>query len=209
MIAAERSSRFLEHARSLCAERGLSNVRFQEMDVAADTFKDNLGPLAADAAWCRWVACFVSSPARLAANIAAALRPGGVIAFHEYIDYESWLLTPRGERHAEFVKEVMASWRDNGGEPNVARQLPRLLVANGFAIRSLTPCLWALRPSDPEWQWPATFIESNLRRLLELGRVEAGWTESVRAELRAAEADPASVMTTPLVLEIIAERTPS
>ena len=49
-------------------------------------------------------------------------------------------------------------------------------------------------------------METNLQRLLDLGRVDQDWTESVRAALRAAEADPTTLMITPMVLEIVAER---
>jgi SAM-dependent methyltransferase len=47
-----------------------------------------------DAAWCRWVACFVTSPAVLLANIRRALKTGGIAIFHEYIDYASWRFVP-------------------------------------------------------------------------------------------------------------------
>jgi hypothetical protein len=56
------------------------------------------------------------------------------------------------------------------------------------------------------WQWPASFIDIHLRHQVEEGRAEPEWADSVRAELRAAEADPASYMITPLVLEIVARR---
>jgi len=56
------------------------------------------------------------------------------------------------------------------------------------------------------WQWPASFIEVNLVRLRELGRVSAKWVEQVRQEFQRAQADETTLMTTPLVLEIVAER---
>jgi hypothetical protein len=43
-------------------------------------------------------------------------------------------------------------------------------------------------------------------RLLDLARVTADWCESVRREFREAEADPSTLLTTPLFLEIIARR---
>ena len=43
-------------------------------------------------------------------------------------------------------------------------------------------------------------------RMLELGRVSAEWVEQVRKEFRDAEADERTLMTTPLVIEVIAER---
>ncbi len=80
VLAVERSARFLEVARARCRSRGVANVEFRE----ADLMEMSLGELNYDAAWCRWVANFVSSPPRLVANIAGALRPGGVVVFHEY-----------------------------------------------------------------------------------------------------------------------------
>ena len=91
VLAVERSARFLEVAKRACAARGLSQVRFREADVV----EDEIGPLNFDFAWCRWVACFVSSPAKLIANIAAALRTGGMAMFHEYSHYETFQFLPR------------------------------------------------------------------------------------------------------------------
>jgi ubiquinone/menaquinone biosynthesis C-methylase UbiE len=202
VIALERSGKFLEAAKRACEERGFSNVRFRQMDLV----EESIGALECDAAWCRWLTSFVSSPAKLVANIAGALAPGGVAIFHEYVHYESWRRAPHGARHEEFVQEVMASWRATGGEPNVAQVLPTLLHEAGFTIKHTAPLVLAVRPGDFEWQWPATFIEINLRRLVELGRVTQDWADKVRAELQEAEADPATVFITPMVLELIAQR---
>jgi hypothetical protein len=48
--------------------------------------------------------------------------------------------------------------------------------------------------------------DEELARLVELGRVDPAWAQSVQQEFRAAEADPDTLMITPMVLEIIAER---
>ena len=45
-----------------------------------------------------------------------------------------------------------------------------------------------------------------LNRMLELGRVSAEWTGQVRKDFRDAEADERTLMTTPLVIEVIADR---
>jgi SAM-dependent methyltransferase len=202
VIAVERSRRFVEAAREVCRARGLAQVEVVEMDLMTD-------PLPAqdmDASWCRWVASFVSSPATLVAKLAAALRPGGVAIFHEYADYASWRLAPRSAAIEEFVQRVMESWRDAGGEPDVALALPALLAAEGFRVRHVTPRIFCVGPGDPLWQWPASFIGINLDRLLELGRVSESWAASVRRDLEEREADESSLMLTPMVLEIVAER---
>ena len=56
------------------------------------------------------------------------------------------------------------------------------------------------------WRWPATFIDIHLRHQLELGRIEAAWAEAVRAEFAAAGLQAATLLVTPMVLEIVAEK---
>src|SRR5438477_215163 len=87
-----------------------------------------------------------------------------------------------------------------------AARLPQLLADNGFVIRSTRPHVFCLRPNDYMWQWPATFIEIYLPRLIEMGRIDQEFADKVRADLANAEANLNAVMITPLVLEIIAEK---
>lgn len=202
VLAVERSERFIEVAKASCATRGLSNVRFRELDL----MEDSLGAQNFDAAWCRWVACFVSSPEKLIREIAGALRVGGVAIFHEYSHYRTFRLAPRRPALESFVDEVMASWRATGGEPNVALTFPPLLQKAGLRMVDVRPHVLTVTPPEFEWQWAASFIGINLDRLLELGRVKQEWTETVRREFAAAEADPTTILTTPMFLEIIARR---
>jgi SAM-dependent methyltransferase len=202
VLAVERSARFLEIARQACSLRGFSNVRFREADVVEDA----LGALNFDYAWCRWVASFVSSPEKLINNIAGALRVGGIAIFHEYSDYGTWRLAPRRPAVESFAREVMESWRAAGGEPDVALAFPPLLRAAGLQVMEVHPRILTVSPQSYVWQWPASFIEINLTRLRELGRVTEEWMESVRREFKQAEADPTTILTTPLFLEIIARR---
>jgi len=202
VVAIERSGRFARTAQEACRLRGLKNVQVLEMDLMQESPKVS----GMDAAWCRWVASFVASPERLVSTIASALRIGGVAAFHEYVDYRTWRLAPQGPALESFVGEVMASWRASGGEPDIGLALPRLLNDAGMRVRHLSPIVFVVSPGDFEWQWPKAFVEVNLRRLEELKRADAAWADALRQEFRNAEKDPASVMITPLVLEIIAER---
>jgi SAM-dependent methyltransferase len=181
----------------------LSQVRFRE----ADLVENEIGPLDFEFAWCRWVASFVLSPPKLIANIAGALRRGGIAMFHEYSHYETFQFAPRRPALEMFSEKVMASWRDAGGEPNVAVEFPALLHEAGLEILEAHPRVVTISPKSYVWQWPASFIEINLARLRELGLATEEWTESVRREFKEAEADPRTLFTTPLFLEIIARRT--
>jgi len=201
VTAIERSPRFVAALRRECARRALAQVDVREADLMASE------PMpGADFAWCRWVASFVSSVETLAAWLAATVRPGGRVVLHEYVDYGTWRWLPERPALREFVAEVMASWRATGGEPDVASRLIGALGAAGFRPPAVRPHVFATRPADLTWRWPASFVAVNAARLVELGRVGPDWAHGVEAELAAVERDPASVMITPMVLEIVAER---
>lgn len=200
--AVERSARFAASARERCHRAGCENVTVTEADLMADP----LPGADFDLAWCRWVASFVSSPATLVQKIAQALRPGGRVVFHEYLDYATWRYVPELPRVSEFVQHVMTSWRASGGEPDIAGELPALLAKHDLRVTQAKPLVFTARPADFLWQWPAAFIDVNLDRLQELGLVDAAWTAAVRAEFEAAASNPDTLVVTPLVLELIAEK---
>jgi SAM-dependent methyltransferase len=202
VIGFDRSARFLEHARQACAAEGFANVELREVDLDTATFE----PLGFDASFCRWVACFVMRPERLVENVARALAPGGRAIFQEYVDYRSWRTSPHAPMHERFVEEVITTWRETGGEPDIARQLPALLIAHGFRITHLTPLVFCTRPGDPVWPWPKAFIQTGAERLRALGRIDAAFVEVLHAEFARAEADPATFTITPAMLEIVAVR---
>jgi SAM-dependent methyltransferase len=202
VLAVERSARFIAAARRRCAERGLENIRVEELDLMIDP----IPATAFDAAWCRWVACFVSSPIALVEAIARALRPGGTVVFHEYGNYGSWRLMPPRPALNQFVDAVTASWRSAGGEPDIGLTLPTLLRQVGFCIREVRPLVFAVSPRDFVWQWPSTFLKSGAVRLRELGHISGSDLEMITREFADAERDPTTVMMTPLVLEIIATK---
>ncbi len=202
VVAVERSSNFVNALKSAIQAQSLSNVDAPELDLINDDLP--AGPF--DFAWCRWVLCFVSDPDLLVEKLAHVMREGGRAIFHEYGHYKTWRFFPHRESLEEFRAHVIATWREAGGEPDTGLQLPSWLTKNGFAVRSIVPRIFCLRPNDYMWQWPARFIHVHLLRLQELGRIDATFAEKVRADLAAAEKGEASFMLTPLVLEIVAEK---
>jgi len=134
------------------------------------------------------------------------MRKGSIAIFHEYGHYETWRFVPRLPNQERFRQHVIQTWRESGGEPDGAADLPALLSENDFAIRSAAPHIFCIRPNDYMWQWPATFIEIYLPRLIEMGRIDQKFADKVRADLASAEANPNWLMITPLVLEIVAEK---
>ncbi len=184
-------------------ERSTTNVRIHELDLMTD----DLPKGDYDFSWCRWVLSFVSNPSLLIKKLGAIMRKDGMSIFHEYGHYETWRFFPRIPSQEKFREHVIATWRESGGEPDGASGLSELLSENDFVIRSATPHIFCIRPTDYMWQWPAQFIEVYLPRLQEMDRIDQSFADKVRGDLADAEASPNSLMVTPLVLEIIAEKT--
>ena len=164
----------------------------------------DLGWAVADASWCRWLLSFVTDPRRTVAAIASALKPGGVAVFHEYGDYGAWRMMPPNPVVDRFRSLVMQSWRDSGGEPDIALFLSGL-AGRGTGWRSVEvrPLIHIVRRGDPIWQWPAAFMATGAKRLHELGYVDA---DEVGRMAAAMDEDPDAWMVTPLVTEIIARK---
>lgn len=202
VIALERSSKFVEAMREAVRARSLTNVQIHELDLVTD----DLPRGSYDFSWCRWVASFVSDPSLLIKKLGDVMPKGSIAIFHEYGHYETWRFFPRLPMQERFREHVIATWRESGGEPDSAPALPSLLSDSGFVIRSARPHIFAVRPNEYMWQWPAQFIEVYLPRLQEMGRIDQKFADQVRADVAGAEANPNSLMITPLVLEIVAEK---
>lgn len=200
VIGVDRSRRFLDAGAARGRALGLANVTWHEQDLDADA----LPVSGADGAWSRWVYAFVRDPRRLLARSVDAIRPGGVLVLHEYADYRAWRLSPPREEFAWFVDQVMASWREHGGEPDVGLSLPGWLTELGLEVRSMRALVEVPTPRDDFWQWPQAFVDVGLERLVDLGRVDAEQAAGVRRAYRESQASPGAFQVTPTVLEIIA-----
>lgn len=199
VIALERSPEFVATLRRRADRLGLSNIQLRQHDVSLP-FEVSGG----DAAWCRWVLSFVPQPAETVRHIASALKPGGVAIFHEYADYSTWRMMPPHPLQERFRSLVVQSWRDSGGDPDVALRLPRWLQESGFHIVETRTFVDIVSPQDVAWQWPRAFMASNAKRLRELGYITEGEVEPIATLLDRQAAE--TRMLTPLVAEIVARR---
>jgi len=202
VIALDRSRRFLDALEAARSERGLKNIQTIEIDLD----EGELPPVQAEGAWSRWVFAFVKRPRELLTRVRDRLKPGGTLALHEYFHYSTWRLTPRTPEMEEFREAVIRSWRDSGGEPDIGLDLPVWLRELGFEIRSLRPIIEVVPPTSAMWEWPKVFIETGLRRLVDLGYLTADRAVEISKAFAAREAEPYTLMVTPAVLEVVAVR---
>ncbi len=209
VLAIDNAPPYLGHLAELAKARGLDQIQTLELDLAAQPPDPlpgpKLRPEAWDGAWCRWLAMFLSDPAALVAWATAALRPGGRLVLHEYVQWNTFALHPQGEGVRRFAECCIRQWREAGGDPDIAGRLPRLLQTRGLRLLS-TRSLMACEPSDgPKARWLQDFLGSYPARLEAAGL----WSRSDQAlldrELQRALEHP-SLWVTPAVVEQIWEK---
>jgi ubiquinone/menaquinone biosynthesis C-methylase UbiE len=206
VYAVDESALFLHHLHSRVQGRGRSNVQrilgdVQQLPILLPDLRGQI-----DFAWARWVLCFVPDPEAVVEGVAAMLKRGGRWAIHDYFNYETMTLAPRRDAFTKVITAVARSWRDHGGDPDVAGRLPALLRKHGLEVTHLSVNQRVGTPDSTIWAWPDSFWRSFLPRLLKMGYITREEAEAFSAAWIEASADPDTFMMLPPVWELIAEK---
>jgi ubiquinone/menaquinone biosynthesis C-methylase UbiE len=127
VVGTDRSAAALEIARQRAIERSLSNVRFLDGDPAELSFDRPF-----DAVRGRYVLQFQADPGAMLGKLAAHVKPGGVVVFHE-IDWgglDSFPPVPTFDRCCQWGRETM---RRHGTETRMGARLYAAFVSGGLA----------------------------------------------------------------------------
>jgi len=202
VIAVDESESFLHHLAERARAAGIAHVDtltqdVQSLDVPAGSV---------DIAYARWVLCFTPRPLDVLKGVVSALKPGGVLAVQDYVDWAALRLSPVSNAFLRVMPAVGKSWRARGGDPSVGQRLPALMRECGLRLESITPLQRIARPRDPLWQWPTIFLASFIPRLVEQGLVSADDWHALEREWDERSGDDDSFFWTPPMVEIIARR---
>lgn len=206
VLAVDRSSAFLARLGAEAKARALTQISTREADLVTPDLDLAAGFGQVDFAWARWIFAFTPELDLALDNFTATLAPGGIAAITEYITYGTWGFLPAEPVIADFCASVMHSWRARGGEPDVAGRVTAGLIARGFEIQLIEPALDIVTKADPLWDWPDSFIRSNVPRLVELGDMSQEAATKVLDAWDAASARPQTRMITPLTAQILARK---
>jgi len=200
VIAVDESSRFLDYLNGQLRAQGVNNVETRLADVQSL----RLPAASIDAAYARWVLCFVRDPRAVVAAVAAALRPGGVLAVQDYFNYRAVTLAPRSAIFAKVIDAVEQSWRVHGGDPDVASRLPGIVRECGLDLREVRPISRVARPGSALWDWPTTFFRNYVPVLVGMGLLTASDQTAFEEDWARRSNDPDTFFCTPPVYDVIA-----
>lgn len=200
VIAIDESARFIEHLQHRQRLLGTATIDARVGDVQQLDLEES----SIDAAYQRWVLCFVKDPEAVIRGVAHSLKRGGVFVIQEYMNYEGILLAPRSEAFQRFVTVVAEAWNDHGGDTKVGLKLPTLLAKHGLTPTEIRPLHRVARPHSQLWKWPTIFIETYAPRLVDEGRLTKDEHEAVVSDWKTKSNDPGAFFCSPPMVEIIA-----
>jgi SAM-dependent methyltransferase len=200
VVAIDESARFIEHLKSRQRILGDTTIDARVGDVQ----RLELAPESFDAAYQRWVLCFVKDPEAVVAGVARALKRGGVFAIQDYLHYDGILLAPESAAFRRFVRIVADTWRGHGGDTDIGQKLPSLLVKHGLTPVEISPLHRIARPGSSLWTWPTIFIETYAPKLVEEGRLTPAEHDALVADWKEHGSDPGAYFCSPPMVDIIA-----
>lgn len=212
VVGIDESAPFIEYLAGQAQARGLPQLSGFVRDVQALDGASIAGaPF--DAAYARWVLCFVRDPGAVVAGVGSMLRSGGHFVVHDYFNYTGMTAAPRLASHDRLVSATAQSIRARGGDPDVVGHLPALLIAHGFEVMHLSVhqrvARGGTRPDgtrDPMLGWPLTWWRTFAPKLVGMNLLSQAHCDEALADLAAIEKDPARFVVCPPVYEVIARK---
>lgn len=205
VIAVDESATFLKQLHDHAVSRRFHHIERVLGDVQdlTSVLPGETGQI--DAAYLRWVLCFVPRPEDVVSELAKFIKPGGCVAVQDYFNYERCLtLAPRREAFTKVISAVAASWRSRGGDTDIMGKLPGMFLRHGFRIEHLDVVQRMARPGSQLWHWPNSFWQTFVPKLVETGFITEEDMLAFNKTWEDASADPASFIQLPPVFELIA-----
>lgn len=201
VIAVDKSPHFIAHLNQVVAQQNLPIEA-----ICSDFDELELESGSVDHMYCRWALAWLPNPLQILDKVHKALRPGGRMVIHEYYDWSTLQTEPHKPALAKAIAMALKSFKDSEGEIDIGRELPGSLQKMGMKIVGTRPMAKIATPINGIWQWPKTFFYSYFPRLVSQGYLSPEEVKNALEEMEALEKLPGASICTPLMYEVIAEK---
>lgn len=211
VVGVDESVGFINYLNDQARLRGLPNATGIAGDVhALRDIKQVVAGGPYDLAYARWVLCFVSRPDEVVRQVASLLKPGGRFVVHDYFNYETMRIAPRGTAFAKLYELIVnatgQSWRARGGDPDIVGRLPGLMHAAGLNVTSMRGMQRIARPGETMFHWVGTWWRNYVPKLAEMGAITIAHRDEFFKGWAELEQSRDSWIMMPCVYEVIAEK---
>ncbi len=195
----DRSAEYIDYAQQKSAASGVQNTRFVHSNFA----EMELGKEQFDAAYARWVFSWITDVDETIAKVAASLKPGGVFAVQEYLQWGTFRMIPEHPDVRVMIEACRESWRLMDSEIDIGRTLTERFEKAGLSITHVAPLERTARVDSLTWQWPTGFLRIYAKQLMALGLITQDQLDRYLVVLPEIEQQNSAFLVTPLMVEII------
>jgi hypothetical protein len=199
--AVEPSPVFRSRLQALCARDGFGPGRIWGT-TSAET---SLPRREYDLIFARWVFLFLPDPGTQIRKLAAALRPGGLLAIEDY-QRETMAMIPMPQDWLAFLQADRAFFASQGGDASIAGRLPGLYAQAGLDVESITPTVMSGHPGSPVWNWLSTYFLGVMDRLARFPPLTPEGGARLRKQWLAAARKKTSLLIAPAVIDVVGRR---
>lgn len=206
VVGIDESPSYVDHFNEHARRRAVEHAQAHVADVQRLDQHPALSQGGFDAAYARWVFCFLPEPDAAVAAAARLLVPGGRLAVQDYFNYHTMTLAPRRPEFTAASHAAAEAFRSRGGDPDIMGRLPAMARAAGLRIDHIEVLQRIARPHEPLWQWPDTFWKLFVPRLTHAGFLTQAQHDAFFEAWQEASNDPDTYIFLPSVIEIIATK---
>ena len=185
----------LDLARRDAAARGITNLDYEEGSVYTVPFPD----ASFDVAYAHQVLQHLREREAALREMLRVVRPGGLVAVRD-VDWGTAAYWPRDPWIDRFIDVHHRTWYQNGGEPQMGRQLRALFNDAGVADLRITAAVWCYTTRDDTGEWGESYADRLLTspmggRMVEYGYASRADLEAMAAAFRAWAVHPDALWT--------------
>lgn len=196
VVALDVSADQLAHGRERAARSGLANVSFVEGSV----YEPGLPRGEFDLAFCRFLLCHLQRPDDALAEMAALLRPGGVLVVQD-MRLSSLFTDPPSRAYARFVELGAQVGELLGVDYDLGRRLFGMFRALGLTELSVSVHQPSFAAGEPKRLWEYTAIEAS-PGAIGAGLLADGEFDEMVAEFAAIGEDDSTLVVQPALLAV-------
>jgi len=199
--AVERSRAFATALRASCRRDGYGQGTIWETDLIAAP----LPRATYDLIFARWVFLFLPDPVAHVRKLAAALKPGGLLAIEDYCR-ATLRRIPEPPHWENFLEADLAFFASQGGDANIGARLPDVYERAGLDVVDVMPTIKWGRAGSPVWNWVSSYFMGVLPQLARFAPFDAVQASRVRRDWLAAGKRRNSWLIAPTLVDVVGRK---
>ncbi len=199
VIAVDKSKHFIDFIEN---QNKLHGLNIQTMHCDFDDLK--LPASSVDAVYCRWALAWIPNPEEILEKLTEALVPGGVMVIQEYYDWSTFQTEPHYPMLGKGIEAILQSFFDSPGNINIGKSLPGIFYDLDMEVMSIRPMSKMATPEDLTWQWPETFLNIYLPKVVQYGNISEAEVKQALEEFQELKMDAGATILCPQMVEVVA-----